>query len=75
MPHMLEFTCTGLMFAMEALAADAIVEMIKHGSQGLLAWMEIRREMVPIGNDEFVELSSSEIHIVDDGTGEPGYYG
>lgn len=72
MPHMLEFTCTGLMFAMEALAADAIVEMIKHGSKNLFVWMEIRRETVAI-DDEVYELSASEIHIVDDGTGEPGF--
>lgn len=66
-PHTVLFT--GAMFAMGALAADAIVEMLKHGAEHFNVWMSIRREVVVI-TDDCIELAEEEIEFVEGG--EPG---
>jgi hypothetical protein len=63
MPHWIEITYATSMFVVEALAADAIVEMMKHGARHVSFWIAVKREAILV-KDEVIELAEEEIEII-----------
>lgn len=63
MPHWIDITYATSMFVMEALAADAIVEMMKHSAHHIGFWIAIKRDVILV-RDEVIELAEEEIEVI-----------
>ena len=77
MPHLLELTMTGMTFAMEALAAEIVVELVKSGTEHFHTWIILHERQVVVQDEEGdeIELSQTDIQILqvpDDDIEEPG---